>query len=228
MVLPKSYETRDPTFRSSHETSSRKHEATHRLRLANPSPLSSITILSGSSFAYHAYATHASKVQSHVFQTEDILHVGQTLASSQRKEKLCLEECPETTGLLQYTVVAAEPAEGFFQDGFTKLIVIGSEHAITQVQPLSEEENDSLDAVLIDEHFLATSLSGTSFPFDTNSASEASQQNGITQYTPEAIWDYSVSSTSDTSIYVGTQDLGELGLLSGDWVSINSLHLYSC
>ena len=72
--------------------------------------------------------------------------------------------------------------------------------------------------VVIDERFLATSLA-TSFSFGSNQPNGDGEGSTSSYFTPEAIWNVANIAVNDTSLYVGTQDLGELGLLSGDWVS---------
>lgn len=160
-------------------------------------------------------------MQDHVFRGDAIIHAGQTLTSSQSLEKLCSSNCPETAGSLRYIVAATEPVEGFFQDGITELTIINSQNDDSSDDTSSVEVAypDNED-VVIDERFLATSLT-TSFSFGNNQPNGDSQEITSSRFTPEAIWDIANITMNDTSLYVGTQDLGELGLLSGDWVSIS-------
>jgi peroxin-6 len=131
---------------------------------------------------------------------------------------------------LQYRIEMLEPMlQGYAQRDATKIVLLSSRDVLLTPQtPVEDlEDNEGADLVEIDESFLASSFSMPSeysCPKSHNQESEqlllSSDNSPSVGYVSQYLNVPFNPLEDHCTFYIRPPDLGKLGILSGDWVSV--------
>jgi len=196
------------------------------IKSATPTPLTVIVVTALSSEAYSQASGEASPLEAwfsdelYILRQGDIFQVDTKLSSAESIGIRCL----------RYRLEMLEPVlQGYAQRDATKIVLLSSHDEQLTIQTAVEdsEDNEETDLVEIDESFLANAFSmppESSRPQSHNQGSDQfplSPDNSVSVgYVVQCLNAPFNPLEDHCTFYIRPTDLGKLGILSGDWVSV--------
>jgi peroxin-6 len=191
------------------------------LKAVTPTALTVVVVTALSSEAYSQTCADNSALGEWLSFETRILRQGDILSVPKKSPKLI-----DTA--MRYRLDMLEPTlQGYVESGTTKVVVVLSQTDSTIHDTVVDAEGEQ-DAIEIDESFLGISISNLSLDLHTRSI----QNSPLYPYKNEAV-ERSYSGFSYKSLlsplkfvedhytlFFRTSDLGKIGILNGDWVSI--------
>lgn len=186
--------------------------------LTNPIILSTIVLVAGSTEAYLTAARRPSLLNQ--------LMDGRILRHGDRAQ-LQIGNTEASLGFV-YKLQQLEPVpQGFAQPGQTKIILMSS--MISGIDLSDKHDNVENDAFEIDESFLASSVFNTHFdhPEDQDFLTVSQDLNlgmsnpSLSRFDIDYLDFFNESPEENWILYVRTTDLGRIGILSRNWVSLH-------
>jgi peroxin-6 len=194
-------------------------------------PLQEVIVQALSRSAYNRAKADLSSFENWLCQGRKILR---------QDSKYSLNAQDDPAGLLTYKLIMTEPVlQGYaqkLQTLFTLLPPAEEPRAMNghQVLPspsLPDDAQVELDAdedLEIGESFLASSLLPQPSPFSQQGDSTIRMSQFAQEFTAKPLSLPTFSEFDDYTMYVRTVDLPKIGVLDGDWVSVNPLPQMRC
>lgn len=238
LVVPKQWLEHHPSLFAPSDLSSQAKEPTHNLVAVQPVPLSEVILTAHTKDAYELSLAHRTAFEEYFFDERRIL-----------RQDSVYHLTPHDLGLSdehginhQYRLVMTSPVlQGCAKRGRTQLYVISlpppangsadSEPVLDDLQEIPSDEEDvgeSEDGFEIDEAFLAGSVlhpvpaSTEHATTETPGTDGHSINSSVYTRGADPLSSPRSSVEDDCTVYIPTTELGQIGVLSGDWVRAES------
>jgi peroxin-6 len=213
-------------------SSSRRARKTHTLSVIQLIPLQEVFVQALSRSAYNRAKADLPSFENWLCQGRKILR---------QDSKYILNAQDDPAGLLTYKLIMTEPVlQGYaqkLQTLFTLLPPAEEPRAINGHQTLpspslpddAQVEFDVDEDLEIGESFLASSLLLQPSPYPQQGDSPTIRMSQFAhEFTAKPLSLPTFSELDDYTMYVRTVDLPKVGVLNGDWVSVNPLPQMRC
>lgn len=239
LVVPKRWLEQHSVLFTASDLSSQAKEPTHNLVVVQPVPLSEVILTAHTNEAYELSLAHRPAFEQYFFDERRILR--QDSVYHLTTHDLGLSE--EHSTVHQYRLVMTSPVlQGCAKREQTQLYVISlpppatsangfahSESDLDDLQEIPSDEEDvgdSEDGFEIDEAFLAGSVlhpvpnTEQSAPVETSGTDGHRIISSVYTRRAEPLSFPRSSADDDCTVYIPTAELGQIGVLSGDWVRV--------